>query len=101
MFGGLALLIPQLSPYLSHMLLNFLIFGGILAFFWPERGWQWGLWLAIPAFTMGLINVVVGRGLGDIPESAIIVAEALIAGVVTGWLGARYSPRRLPFGGLR
>lgn len=99
--GGLGLFIPQFSPYLAHVLLNFLIFGAILGFFWPERGWQWGLWLAIPALTLSLANMAIISGLGDIAGTMITIGYPLIAGALMGWLGSKYSPRRLPFRGLR
>ena len=100
-FGGIALLLPVFGPAFSHMFLNFLVFGAILGFFWPERSWRWGLWLAIPALVLGLSTIMQNQSLGVIPTITQLVAEALIAGAVPGWLGSRYSPRRLPFTDFR
>ncbi len=100
-FGGLALLLPQINPYFTYTFPHFLVLGGILAFLWPERGWRGGLWLAVPGLILGITNVAVGPDLSELSDAAIVVVEAVIAGGVTGWLGSRYSPRRLHFGGLR
>ena len=100
-FGGIALLVPVFGSAFSYMFLNFLVFGVILGFFWPERSWRWGLWLAIPAFVLGLSTIMQNQSLVVIPAVAQLVAQALIAGAVPGWLGSRYSPRRLPFMDLR
>ena len=100
-FGGIALFLPVLGPYFSYMFLNFLVFGAILGFLWPERSWQWGLWLAIPAFVLGLSTVVQNQGLGVLPAMLLLVAQAVIAGALTGWLGSKFSPRRLPLTDFR
>jgi hypothetical protein len=83
------------------MFLNFLVFGAILGFLWPERSWQWGLWMAIPAFVLGLSTVVQNQGLGVLPAMLMLVAQAIIAGALTGWLGSKFSPRRLPLTDFR
>ena len=99
--GGLAFYAPQFSAHLSRPYLNFFIAGAILGFFWPERGWQWGLWIAIPLATLGLINLANSMSMAVITDTAMSVGQAVAAGAVPGWLGSRYSPRRLPFPNIR
>jgi hypothetical protein len=100
-FGGIALLLPVFGPRFSHLFFNFLVFGAILGFFWPERGWQWGLWLAIPALVLGLSSIVQSQGIGALPDIIMLSGQAVIAGALTGWLGSKFSPRRLPFTDFR
>jgi hypothetical protein len=100
-FGGIALFLPVFGPGFSYMFINFLVFGAILGFLWPERGWQWGVWLAIPALVLGLSTIVQTQGFGVIPTVIELTAQAIIAGALTGWLGSKFSPRRLPFTDFR
>ncbi len=95
--GGLAIFLPQLSPYLAYLFINFFVAGAILGFFWPERGWQWGLWLAIPSVIVGLISLIETHSIGDVTGTAIAGGQAVVAGSLMGWLGSKFSPRRLPF----
>jgi hypothetical protein len=100
-FGGIALFLPVFGPSFSYMFLNFLLFGAILGFLWPERGWYWGLWLAIPAVVIAISTFVQTQALGVVPPFAGLIAQAVIAGALTGWLGSRLSPRRLPLTNFR
>lgn len=95
--GGVAIMLPQLNRYLSYLFVNFLIVGAILGFFWPERSWRWGLWLAVPVVTLGIINLAVGQNVGAIVQMVSSGAQAVVAGALMGWLGFKFSPRRLPF----
>ena len=95
--GGLAILLPQFSPHLSILFINFLVAGAILGFVWPERSWQWGLWLAIPSVLLGIINIVETQRISDLILAATMGAQAVVAGALMGLLGSRFSPRRFPF----
>ncbi len=95
--GGVALFLPQVSPYLSRVYLNFLLFGAILGFIWPERSWQWGLWLVIPALILTFVNLFQTQNMNTLIEGAMIVGPGLVTGCTAAWLVARFSPRRLPF----
>lgn len=101
LLGGVALFAPSITPRLGNLFINFLIVGAFLGFFWPERSWRWGLWLAIPVVTLGLVSLADGPGIGQIINTAILGGQALAAGAITGALGARFSPRRLPYADLR
>ena len=100
-FGGIALFLPIFGFRFSYLFINFLVFGAILGFLWPERGWQWGLWLAIPSLVMGLTTIVQNQALETVPIVLSVIAQAFIAGAVTGWLGSKISPRRLPLTDFR
>src|SRR5215510_10118833 len=97
--GGLAIFAPSIHPRLGNLFINFLIVGSILGFIWPERSWRWGFWLAIPVVTLGLVSLADGFGIGTIINTVILAGQAVIAGAITGALGARFSPRRLPLSG--
>jgi len=100
-FGGIALFLPIFGPRFSYMFINFLVFGAILGFVWPERGWQWGVWLAIPALVLGVSTIVQNQSPDAIPGVLTLIAQAVIAGALTGWLGSKLSPRRLPLTDFR
>jgi hypothetical protein len=99
--GGVALLAPSINPAFRYLFINFLIVGAILGFLWPERSWRWGLWLTVPVITFGLVGFAENLEIGQFINIATGAAQALIAGALTGIIGARYSPRRLPFRDLR
>ncbi|PYS68908.1 MAG: hypothetical protein DMF69_18600 [Acidobacteria bacterium] len=99
--GGIAILAPQLNPLFRYVFINFLIVGAILAFLWPERSWRWGLWMAIPVVTLGVINFANSMSVGALQGTLIVTAQAFLAGALMGWLGSRFSPRRLPYQDLR
>jgi len=94
--SGVALLAPQINSIFRFPFINFLVVGAILGFVWPERSWRWGLWIAIPAVTLGVINVANSQNVAAITETLIVAAQAVAAGAFMGWLGSKFSPRRLP-----
>lgn len=99
--SGIAMLAPSISPYFRYRFINFMIASAILGFFWPERSWRWGLWLAVPVATLGLVNFANSMGIAQIFNLIISVGQVVIAGALPGLLCARFSPRRLPFEDLR
>ena|SRR5215204_1696358 len=99
--SGIAILAPQINPIFGYLFINFLVVGALLGFLWPERSWRWGLWIAIPAVTLGLINLADSLSIGAVTDALIVGAQAVAAGALMGWLGSRFSPRRLPYIGIR
>ena len=68
-------------------------------FLWPERSWLWGFSIAIPAVTLGVINIANSFSAAAFADTLINGAQAFVAGALMGWLGARFSRRRLQHGG--
>jgi len=99
--SGVAILAPQINSIFRFHFINFLVVGAILGFLWPERSWRWGLWIAIPAVTLGVINVANSQNAAAITDALIVGTQAAVAGALMGWLGSKFSPRRFPQFGPR
>ena len=97
--SGIAILAPQIHSIFGFVFINFLIAGAILGFLWPERKLALGILDRDSCCDTGVINIANSFSAAAVADTLINGAQAFVAGALMGWLGARFSPRRLHHGG--
>jgi hypothetical protein len=95
LLGGVALFLPQISPYLNLFLIV-AIFGATLGYLWPKTVWQWGFWLSFPLLILAIVNFIQAPNINALAYGLFHLAEVLICAYLGCLAGARLSPRRSP-----
>ncbi|MDQ3817576.1 MAG: ankyrin repeat domain-containing protein, partial [Acidobacteriota bacterium] len=93
--GGAALILPQMQSqipaWLAYVLLASL-FGSI----WPDKFWQWAVWLCLPPLLLALFNLVSTFNLtATLAGYGMVFVKSSFYAYVGAYLGSKLSLRKL------
>lgn len=79
---------------LNVFLFTYALAGFIIAFFWAEESWRWGLWLVTSLWGLMALSLLFSdfHALGWL-QNVVPLCVATLASCFGSYLGAKFSPR--------
>lgn len=90
LFGFIVFFFPASELFSLTLALVYLLGGGLFGFFWPEKSWRWGFWIAIPIITLlGLSLLFAGQMdmflKKDLPLLLLIITTGCFGSLMVTW----------------
>ncbi len=90
LFGFTVFFFPATELFSPTLALVYLFGGGLFGYFWPEKSWRWGFWIAVPITTLlGLSLLFAGQPdmfmKKDLPLLLLIITAGCFGGFMVAW----------------